>query len=260
MTFSEIKSHFITYCKPFLDTDDTRIKTALQFKFKHSENVSTIANNISLFVFRDEINQENAKIAGLLHDIARFEQMKQFNTFIDAKSFNHGEKAVEIIKTENFLVNINSENQTTILEAIKVHNKMNFSPFSNEITQLTANILRDADKIDILNSIAEIYSSPDSTSKKAIELDMPDEPRISDKVLEQISQFKMINFDDLQTLNDFKLLKISWIFDLNFPISHALVLENDSLTKIYNSLSVKTKETANIFNMAIGYCEANASM
>lgn len=260
MNFLQIQSQFNQYCKPFLEVNDARVQTALNFKYKHSENVSNIANNISLFVFREEENQENAKIAGLLHDIARFVQMRQFNTFIDAKSFNHGEKALEIIKNDEFLKSLPPNTQTTILDAISVHNKMEFKPFSNEITQLTANILRDADKIDILNSIAEIYSSPESTFKKAIELDMPDDARISEKVLEQISQFQMVNFDDLETLNDFKLLKISWIFDLNFPISHALVLENDSLNKIYNSLSVKTKETANIFNMAIGFCEANASM
>lgn len=260
MNFLQIQSHFNQYCKPYIEVEDTRIQNALQFKYNHSENVSNISNNISLFVFNEKVHQENARIAGLLHDIARFEQMKQFNTFVDAKSFNHGEKAVEIIKNEKFLINFNSEYQTTILDAIHVHNKMNFDPFSNEITQLTANILRDADKIDILHSIAEIYSTPESSFRKAIELDMPNDPIISNNVLEQISQFKMVKFDDLQTLNDFKLLKISWVFDLNFPISYAIILENDSLTKIYNSLTVKTKETTNIFNMAIGYCEANASM
>ncbi len=260
MNFTEIQSQFHQYCKPFIEIEDARIREALLFKLKHSENVATIANNISLFIFKNETPQKHSRIAGLLHDIARFEQMKQYNTFVDSKSFDHGTKAVEIIKNEDFLKSIDIESQSIILDAISVHNKMNFNPFTNEITQVTAQILRDSDKIDILNSIAELYASPENKIKAAIELDMPDEPFISENVLNSFANFQMVNFADIKTLNDFKILKISWIFDINFPISHALILENDSLMNIYQSLSTKNKEIAHIFGMVIGYCEANASM
>ncbi len=44
---------------------------------------------------------------------------------------------------------------------------------------------------------------------------------------------------DLRTLNDFKLLQLSWLYDMNFPVSLQMVHERRYVDKIVNVLPDK---------------------
>jgi hypothetical protein len=50
----------------------------------------------------------------------------------------------------------------------------------------------------------------------------------------------MINLAMLRTLNDFKLLQLSWVFDLNFPESFRLVRELRYLERLVALLPEET--------------------
>jgi hypothetical protein len=56
-------------------------------------------------------------------------------------------------------------------------------------------------------------------------LGFPDLPDCSPDVLRSLQQREMVNLLLLKNLNDFKLLQLSWVFDLNFPASFRLMLE-----------------------------------
>lgn len=258
MEYINLESLFDKYTSSYLEISDSRILNSIQFKIAHSKGVAVICSNISLFVFLSPRHQLMAKTCGIFHDIARFEQLKHFSTFDDSKSFDHGEKAVEILKTENYLSIFDKTEQKAILNAIKQHNKKTPPIGDDEIEMALARILRDADKMDTLTSIADYYESKDAGKKKALELDLPNIPEVSEKVIQSLKNAQMVDYRDIRTLDDFKLLKISWIYDLNYSISFAMIIESQVVNRIFNSMKTKNKELDMLVGMAYGYAEASA--
>jgi hypothetical protein len=63
-------------------------------------------------------------------------------------------------------------------------------------------------------------------------LGLPDDPPISPQVLSAFREERFVLFQDLRTVNDFKLLLLSWVFDLNFSFSFQLVKDRRYIEKI----------------------------
>jgi hypothetical protein len=89
---------------------------------------------------------------------------------------------------------------------------------------------------------------------------LPDNEDVSPEVLESLRNFKMVDYSTIKTLNDFKLLKISWVFDINYPISYAFLLDSKCLEKMFSTIKNPSEELSQLVAMAIGYAEANASL
>ena len=51
-------------------------------------------------------------------------------------------------------------------------------------------------------------------------------------MLEALEQQQMVRLTSLRTLNDFKLLQLAWIYDLNFTPSLRMVLERDVIGRL----------------------------
>ena len=105
-----------------------------------------------IYLNLDKENIELAKLIGLLHDIGRFEQIKQYNTFSDKDSIDHGKLGVEILfkqgKIRNFIKS--AKYDEIIKKAILNHNRKEIEKGLNPKELLHSKIIRDADKIDIL--------------------------------------------------------------------------------------------------------------
>ncbi|PQP32681.1 HD family phosphohydrolase, partial [Desulfobacteraceae bacterium SEEP-SAG10] len=56
-----------------------------------------------------------------------------------------------------------------------------------------------------------------------LEIGLPDDPACSPQILASIREGRLVLMQNLKTLNDFKLLQISWVFDLNFVTSFQAV-------------------------------------
>jgi hypothetical protein len=76
---------------------------------------------------------------------------------------------------------------------------------------------------------------------KTLQLELPDEDAVTDEVLEAILNKQVVLKESMKTLNDFKLLQIAWLFDLNFSYSIQRVYEKGYLDKIFNSLPQNDK-------------------
>ena len=77
---------------------------------------------------RENFTEEEVKIAtliGLLHDIARFKQYTEYQTFKDSISIDHGDVGIEILEENNYLRQFikNDKYDDIIKLAIKNHNK-----------------------------------------------------------------------------------------------------------------------------------------
>ena len=67
----------------------------IQLKIDHTFRVEKLCEDIALSLNLSKEDVELAKLCGLLHDIARFEQLKTYNTFVYIESVDHGDLGVE---------------------------------------------------------------------------------------------------------------------------------------------------------------------
>ena len=90
-------------------------------------------------------------------------------------------------------------------------------------------------------------------TNKTLELELPDKEEISDKVYEAILNNEIVLKESMKTLNDFKLLQIAWLFDLNFNYSIKRLFDKKYLDKIFDALpkNQKVNEIKGIVNKYI---------
>jgi hypothetical protein len=93
-------------------------------------------------------------------------------------------------------------------------------------------MVRDADKLDIWRIFAEYYEGSEEDKASAIGLGLPDMPTYSHAVISSIYEKHVVSHSDVKTLNDFKLLQLSWVYDLNFGTSFRILLEKDYVNRI----------------------------
>lgn len=198
----------------------------LLMKFHHTFRVMDYCIEIasSLNLTEDEI--KIAGIIGLLHDIGRFEQWKNYHTYHDIESVDHADFGVQILQ-ENYFISKFIEDinyQNIILKAIKNHNRLKIEPM-NEIERLFTNIIRDADKIDIL-----IEQNNQIKSKK---------PILNMKLVQSILEKELCKDTDLhQTDEDQILRSIAFLFDMNFPFTISLLRKKKTIEQKLNLLEI----------------------
>ena len=119
-------------------------------KRRHTLRVMGLSEKIAEKINLSTEEVELAKLCGLLHDIGRFTQIQDFNTYNDLISLDHGDLGAEILKKDNYIDKFTNKNQDSILKVVKYHNKYRVPKTLNEKNRLLTKIVRDADKIDIL--------------------------------------------------------------------------------------------------------------
>jgi hypothetical protein len=176
-----------------------------------------------------------AELIALFHDLGRFEQYEKYKTFSDSNSLNHSFLAIKIIKQYKLFKDFDQGLQNLIFTAIENHNKrvIPYEIIGNEL--FFSKLLRDADKVDIFKVVTEYYTNK-TENNGAVELDLPDLPDIIEENYLDIESGKLISKKNLRTLNDFKLMQISWLFDVNFERTFEIIKEKSYLEKIFDTL------------------------
>ena len=69
----------------------------------------------------------------------------------------------------------------------------------------------------------QVEHREDRKRNGAIELDLPDTPGFSDEVFQDLMNEKVVDIKHVKNLNDFKLLQLGWVYDVNFnPTFHCI--------------------------------------
>lgn len=190
-----------------------------------------------------------AETAGLFHDIGRFEQIRRYNTFVDAKSLDHGGLGREVLLQSAMLSPLPENDRGIILAGIELHNKRKLAPGLKGETLLIAQAVRDADKLDIIRVLLNEYDRGELDPTVVLHLEESD--TISPAVLTHLEKEESPNMTDLRTLTDFKLAQLAWIYDLNFRHSllefkkrkiHARIVEHLPDTPQINMLTRKMRD------------------
>ncbi len=195
-------------------------------KFHHSYRVMEFSIEIAKSLNMSEREVYIVSIAGLFHDIARFKQWTEYTTYIDSISFDHGDMGYDITK-ELFIdkFNLNEEEKEIVLKAIKNHNKYKVEEGLTDIELRVSNIVRDADKLDIIKEQG-LITKEDSVKEELVNL---------------LLEHKMVPNDLAITDMDSLFRLIAFIFDLNFEYSfkyllHKKIIENKiNIIEIYGN-------------------------
>ena len=177
-----------------------------------------------------------AETAALFHDIGRFPQYQQYRTFDDAISVNHAALGARVLIENHVLRDLPKREQDMIVHVVALHNVFTLPDTLDDETLLFARLIRDADKLDILRVVIDYLQQDAGHRADAVALGLPDLPEYSPAVLAALFRREMASKDELRTLNDFKLLQLAWIYDLNFMRSLRMIRERDYIRAIASTL------------------------
>lgn len=225
------KEEFIKYTKNY-DLEDANIKR----KQMHSLRVMGISKEIAKYIGLTPEEIKIAELIGLLHDIARFEQYKNYHTFRDDHSIDHGDYGVQILEKEIRKYIKKDEYDNIIKTAIKNHNKYQIQEEITDKEELFSKIIRDADKIDILEeTFLEFYKGKEELVEKE---------KIFEEDIQEFRKLKSIKVrkDRKGQLYDIVVM-LAFIFDINYEMSLKIIKEKDFINKIFKQFDFKDKKT-----------------
>ncbi len=210
-----LKTWFDTYTRSFL-TGETLSDSPLVLKIEHTarvcDNICHLGRSIDLTGGRMRI----AEAVGLFHDVGRFVQYHRYRTFNDRESVNHASLGINVLNEAAVLDTLPGDEKDMIADAIRFHNAPALPENKPPGSMVFMRLIRDADKLDIWKVFADCYRHHQRL-EPAIVQHLPDLPTWNDNILNAITDKRIARFQDMKSLNDFKLLQLSWVFDLYFP-------------------------------------------
>jgi HD superfamily phosphohydrolase YqeK len=212
--------------------DDKNLDLKIRHTFLVCENAVRIARDEQL----DEFDLLLAETSALFHDLGRFLQYSMHRTFRDSISVNHGRLGAGILEEKKILSAIPPDEQKLIINTVQFHNAFEIPPFEDQRKILFLRLIRDADKLDIWRVFSEYFASPGDEQASAAGLGLPDSPGYSEAVLSCLYDRSLASMSDLRTLNDFKLMQLSWVYGLHFRESFRIMSERELISGIASTL------------------------
>jgi len=249
--YKNLRNWFDEYTSDYAEGSD---RHNIILKIEHTQRVVSDITEIGTELGLTRTQLDLAKIIGLLHDIGRFEQYRRYGTFSDAKSIDHAELGVEIIKEKEILQELPQSIQEIVVKSIKYHNKLSLPENDSEELVFYCKLLRDADKLDIFKVVTDYYAIRHLGRNETLELDLPETGDVSRAVYESVKKRQVVDFKMIKNLNDFKLLQAGWVFELNFIPTIRLFDVRGYLSMIENFLP-SDEGLEEIFQMIRAYIE-----
>lgn len=227
---------FESYSEPYLDTDQESARN-IQLKIVHTRKV---CETMGLLCDGEKLSAEESRIAAataLLHDVGRFPQYRRWRTFRDRDSDNHARLAIDVIREEKLLDGLVPAEQVLIEEAVRFHNLLEVPRQTQSPSRLYINLIRDADKLDIWRVFTELLQLPLHERASAATLGFADLlGEVTEDCITTLANGSIVHLDNVRTLNDFKLLQISWVYDLNSATARKILLERGYIPELATSL------------------------
>ena len=182
-----------------------------------------------------------AKIIGLLHDLGRFEQLKQIDSYND-DLFDHANYAVKYLFEEKHIRDFlkDDKDDEIIAKSILYHNKYSLPDNLSDRELLFCKMIKDMDKTDIYYQVGINYQ-PKFVDK------------VTDKVLEDFNNKKLIVKQDKKNSSDEVVNMMSYVYDYYFDESLDILVETDNLGLYLSTVEV-SDENEELFKNLIREC------
>ena len=231
---AEMKRWFARYAGTFSFPDREDQKNIL-IKVSHTEHVCQDIQTIVRGLSSEENTARLAEAIALFHDIGRFRQYREYRTFRDALSVNHGKLGEEVLTEEKILQGLPPGEQDLIAHSVRYHNAYGL-PRADRQKLFFLKLIRDADKLDIFRVFIAYYEGPPEERASATAFGIPDTPEYSDVMLAAMMNRKVASYSNIRTENDFRLMKLSWVFDIHYQGTLRLLHERGLIDRIARGL------------------------
>ncbi|MGD8542599.1 MAG: HD domain-containing protein [Desulfobacteraceae bacterium] len=208
----------------------------LHLKYHHSRRVRDDIRMLGGRLGLPELRLRLAQAAALMHDVGRFPQYARYGTFLDRASVNHAHLSLRTMAAQRVLHALPRDERRLITRAVAFHNAARLPDEPPGFGRLLMRLLRDADKLDIWKVVTDYYDRRREAPDPVIELGLPDPPTCSPAAIKSLAAGRMVDLADLRCLNDFKLLQLGWVFDLNFQPAFQALQARGYIQKITASL------------------------
>ncbi len=271
-----VEKVFSDYVENYNSRDDK-----VRLKIEHTFRVAALCERIAKSIDCSAGETDLAWLTGILHDVGRFEQLRNFGTFHDAQSIDHAAYGADILFKEGKIgdyigdnigdmgnrreteiypyasicphVKYTDENIRELIEnVVRYHSAYRLPDEFDDTTRKFCNILRDADKVDILKvnvdfPLEEIYNVTTDELRNS---------EVSEAVMESLKEEHATLRSLKRTAVDNVAGHISLVFELVYPESLRMVEEQGYLEKLlsFESRNEKTREQfGEIRRMMEGY-------
>lgn len=225
------KSWFGEYTGTFI-LDDPEGQKNIDLKIAHTTRVCGLIVRIAEGESLGKQETLIAEAAALFHDVGRFSQYRQYRTFRDSISINHGRLGADVLRDAQVLDRLSEEEQAAIINAVQFHNAYTIPEHDSRGQLQLLRLVRDADKLDIWRIFVGLYEGDSAGIPSEAGMGLPDLPEYSDEVLRDIACRHTASMTHLKTLNDFKLMLMSWVYDINFSTSLRMLTEQDYINRL----------------------------
>lgn len=257
---SKVQQAFSDYVEAY-DSCNQRIA----LKIEHSKRVADLCERIAKSNGLKQDDLDLAWTIGLLHDMGRFEQLRRWGTFLDAHSTNHAKLGAEVlfsqptgmspfevapespcgqvarrnpgialfaglapgkVRMRDFVEG--SKEDQLIRAAIATHSDYRLPDDLPDRTRRFCNIVRDADKLDILHTI----SLSDADTILGVSLDALRQSRLSSSVLEAFAERRCVKRNDRVFPADYVVGFLCFAFELTYAESRKILVEQGEIFEI----------------------------
>lgn len=239
------KSWFEDYTNSF-SSEDPEVEANLRYKKEHSLRVRDYIVTIGQDLHLDTDQMLLAEFIGNFHDIGRFEQYTKYHTFKDHRSEDHGELGLAVLESHQILNGrLDGSEKEIIYTAIKNHNQRVIQENLAGDTLMFCKLIRDADKLDILDQVISFYENPKQMPYLAVESNH-DDKSYTQEIIQGILNGKQISYSHVKTPVDIKLTRLSWLLDLTFLTSLEIAKRKQYLERLKVFIPV-TPDTIKVF-------------
>lgn len=219
------------------DISDDRIRLKVVHTFAVKKSCADIAAGLRL----GKEDTELAILIGLLHDVGRFEQLRQFHSFMDSETVDHAKLGVQMLFEEGLIRQFIKDDtyDKIIFEAIDNHNCYAIRDGLSERELLHAKIIRDADKLDNYRVKLEdkVETMLDVTA------DEVGAAPLTDIVYEMVENRKSVLSSERKTPADMWLSYIAVTFDIYFDCTLKIILDHEWIDKIVDRIEYTNADT-----------------
>jgi len=247
----DLKRWFLRYAAKKV-RQHPRHREGVGLKVTHSIRVARFCAAIGADLGLTAERLRLARTIGLLHDVARFEQLIRYDTFVDRVSVDHGDLGADILREEPLVNALAVDDRTILLHAVRHHNDAAIPGANDEGVSYYLKLVRDADKLDIYRVLCSIWLKPNPSEPASGALNLEAGSQVSPEIATAIQAHRLAPMGAVRTRADLLLVRLAWVFDLNFPPTCKCLARLGYLPRLMQALP-DTREIADLLAIINAY-------
>lgn len=237
--WKEMHTWMANYIKSFY-TEDAEVQNGIHLKELHTGYVTAHCRELAVHLGLGEHERRLAEIVGLFHDVGRFRQYSLYRTFNDAQSEDHADLGLKVLSELPFMKELSEEDEALVRFAIGNHNKRVIAPTEDRRKLRMAKIIRDADKLDIYRVLRPYLTGTDMEgAPNFIKVQAGQE--VSPDFIEIFVAGGQADYHQIRTHGDRKLVRLLWVYDINFSWTLQRIVEAGYVDDIIASLEPRNE-------------------